>query len=107
MLGLIIQLAVSWLLIWFFEKGNLFVLGFQPTQKRLLNFLLFFLITAAFCASVLLMQMYFAKQVWQLNPDLSVKLIFQGFGGILNRHYLKNLFSEAFFCIFSSGNWVS
>jgi membrane protease YdiL (CAAX protease family) len=78
MLGIIIQLLISWLLIWLFEKGNLSVLGFYPTKKRLLGFALFFIITALCCSSDFFMRMAFAKQQWELNPKLSANLILTG-----------------------------
>jgi hypothetical protein len=52
MIGIIIQLAVSWLIIWLFEKNNLSVLGFRPTKQRLPDFILFFVVTAFFFPQV-------------------------------------------------------
>jgi membrane protease YdiL (CAAX protease family) len=78
MVGIVVQLALSWVLIWFFEKGNLKVLGFFPTKKRLRDFVFFFIITAIFCSSDFFMRMYFADQRWQLNPDLSASLMLKG-----------------------------
>lgn len=78
MLGIIVQLAISWLLAWFFEKKNLSVLGFRPTKDRLLGFLLFFLISAAICSTEFVMKLFFGKQQWHLNPDLSFQLIAEG-----------------------------
>ena len=79
MVGIIIQLAVSWLLLWFLAKKDLSVLGFTPTIKRLRDFGLFFLITAMFCASGFLLKIYFTGQQWQINPSLSAKLLLTGF----------------------------
>ena len=79
MLGIIVQLAISWLLIWLFEKKKLSVLGLWPLPKRILYFFIFFLVTAAICSTDFLMQMYFANQKWQLNPNLSATLILEGF----------------------------
>jgi membrane protease YdiL (CAAX protease family) len=78
MIGIIFQLVISWILIWFFEKGNLGVLGFFPTKKRLMDFILFFFITAACCSSDFIMRMSFAGQQWKLNPNLSIALISEG-----------------------------
>ena len=62
MIGILVQLAISWLIIWFFEKGNLSVLGLFPTRKRLIDFMIFFLLTAICCASDFFLKMYFGKQ---------------------------------------------
>jgi len=78
MIGILVQLLLSWLLIWLFEKGNLSVLGLFPTKRRLLDFAVFFLITAACCASDFIMRMLFAGQQWNLNPALSFRLIMEG-----------------------------
>jgi membrane protease YdiL (CAAX protease family) len=78
MLGIIVQLAISWLIIWFFEKKNLSVLGFRPNKERILAFLLFFFISAAVCSAEFLLKMYLGKQEWRLNPDLSIQLIAEG-----------------------------
>jgi membrane protease YdiL (CAAX protease family) len=78
MIGIIVQLAISWLLVWLFDKGNLKILGFFPTKRRLLDFALFFIITALCCASGFILQMYFGKQQWELNPNLTPKLLLTG-----------------------------
>jgi len=78
MAGIIVQLALSWLLIWLFEKGNLSVLGLMPTRKRLIHFTVFFLVTAALCASGFFLKMLIAQQQWQLNPHFDVHTIING-----------------------------
>ncbi|MEP7238338.1 MAG: CPBP family intramembrane glutamic endopeptidase [Ferruginibacter sp.] len=78
MLGIIVQLLISWLIIWLFEKGSLNLLGFYPTKKRLVGFALFFIVTALCCSSDFFMRMLFAKQQWELNPKLTTNLILTG-----------------------------
>jgi uncharacterized protein len=78
MAGIIVQLAISWLIIWFFEKGNLGFLGLYPSKTRLLDFVLFFVITAICCASGFFLKMHFAKQQWQLNPNITPALVLNG-----------------------------
>jgi uncharacterized protein len=78
MAGLLVQLAISWLLIWLFERRNLSVLGFAPTAERLKGFAVAFLLTAAFCSSAILMKMYFGERQWRVNPDLSWKITLEG-----------------------------
>jgi uncharacterized protein len=72
MVGIIVQLFVSWALVWLVERKNLSVLGLMPTAQRLRDFLFFFLLAAFFCASGFLLRMYIAKQSWNLNPQLSI-----------------------------------
>ena len=78
MLGILIQLLISWLILWLYEKGNLSVFGFYPTKKRLVGFAVFFIITAICCSSDFFMRMLFAKQRWELNPKLNANLVLTG-----------------------------
>jgi membrane protease YdiL (CAAX protease family) len=78
MIGIIIQLAISWLIIWLFEKGNLNIFGLLPTKKRLKDFIVFFLIAAACATSGFLLKMLIAKQSWELNPAINGRVILQG-----------------------------
>ena len=78
MLGIIVQLLVSWLLVWLFEKKGLGVLGFYPTKKRLLDFALLFIITAFCCSSDFIMRMAFAKEQWYVNPKLTAGILCEG-----------------------------
>lgn len=78
MIGIIVQLLVSWLLIYLFEKGNLGFLGLYPTKKRLGGFALFLLITAVCCSADFILRMLLAKQLWELNPKLSAGVVLSG-----------------------------
>ncbi|MBL7703443.1 MAG: CPBP family intramembrane metalloprotease [Ferruginibacter sp.] len=78
MLGIIVQLLISWLIIWLIEKGNLGFLGFYPTRKRLSGFAIFFIVTALCCSSDFFMRMIFAEQQWELNPKLNANTILTG-----------------------------
>jgi membrane protease YdiL (CAAX protease family) len=78
MIGIIIQLAISWLIVWLYEKGNLGCLGLMPTKKRLLDFTLFFFVTAVCAVSGFLLKMLIAKQSWVLNPNLNTGTIIEG-----------------------------
>jgi membrane protease YdiL (CAAX protease family) len=78
MIGIVVQLGISWLIVWLFEKKNLSVLGFYPSKRHLIDFILFFCIAAASCSLGFLMKIYFSGQVWQLNPALSASLILNG-----------------------------
>jgi uncharacterized protein len=75
MVGIIVQLTLSWLTVWLFEKGNLSFLGFYPTKGRICDFALFFFITAICCSTGFFFRMYFAKELWQLNPSLNYNLV--------------------------------
>lgn len=76
MIQLIALLAISWLLIWLFNKGNLSVLGLAPTKERLKYFAIFFIVSALISASAFLLKMYIAKETYQLSASLNTKSFF-------------------------------
>lgn len=78
MIGILVQLVLSWLIIRLVEKKGLGVLGFYPTKRRLADFALFFMITAACSALQYILRMLFAEERWVLNPNLSFMLIMEG-----------------------------
>jgi uncharacterized protein len=77
MIGILVQLALSWVLVWLFQKRDLAVLGFKPTTKRVSGFFLFLFITAACCASGYFLHMAFGAR-WKLNPQSNLMTILQG-----------------------------
>lgn len=78
MIGILVQLILSWLIIHFVEKKDLGVLGFMPTRKRLIGFGIFFFVTALCCASGFFLIMYFGHEHWILNPRLSAGDLLNG-----------------------------
>lgn len=78
MVGILVQLAISWLLLWAVEKKHLSVLGLRPTKQRILDFFFFLLLAAALCCSGILLRMYYAEERWYLNPALSFILFLEG-----------------------------
>lgn len=76
MVELLILLAISWLVIWFFEKGNLSVLGLRLTAKRLKFAGFLFFLTALCCATGFWLRMYFLKEAFGINPAMTNSLFF-------------------------------
>lgn len=67
MAGIIVELVISWLLLWFVYKKHLTVLGFTPTKIRFLN-LLFGFLAAAICCTIYYMSFtVFANNGWTIN----------------------------------------
>jgi uncharacterized protein len=50
MIGLLIELAISWALLWFVQKEHLNALGLSPTKSRIFQ-LVFGIVLAAFCCA--------------------------------------------------------
>lgn len=69
MLGVLVVVALSWLLLWLFSKNNITVLGIIPNRKRLGELSLGFIIMALFCLINLLGQAYFKEINYTRNID--------------------------------------
>jgi membrane protease YdiL (CAAX protease family) len=74
-IGIIVLLAVSWLILWFVEKKNLSVLGLRPTPARLKQFGAGFIVMAIFCAINILLITLFGNYSWTVNDNYT----FSGF----------------------------
>jgi membrane protease YdiL (CAAX protease family) len=77
MIGILVQLALSWVLVWIFQKKDLAVLGFRPTPERISGFFLFLLVTAACCISGYFLHMAFGAR-WKLNPHSTLMTVLNG-----------------------------
>ncbi len=78
MLQILGLLALSWLLVWLFDRNNLCVLGFKPTKERLKLMALLFIVTAICCATTYLMKAYFLKEKYILNFWINANTILHG-----------------------------
>ncbi len=76
MLQIIVLFAISWLIVWLFDKHNLSVLGLTPTKERMKLCFYLFIVTAICCSTAFFFKMYFAKEVYTINPKLTTSLIF-------------------------------
>ncbi|MCJ0743906.1 CPBP family intramembrane glutamic endopeptidase [Pedobacter montanisoli] len=78
MIGIILELLISWLILWFIEKKQLSVLGFKPTKSRLINLGIGFLFAASVCSIYHLMSTAFIDNKWILNPQLNAQMLRSG-----------------------------
>ena len=92
MLGLIVELIVSWLLLWIFFKRGLLVLGIAPTQGRLLNLLFGILIAAVCCTLYFLSFSFFIANKWTLNNEFTGQKLLTGSWWTLNSVLLDGTF---------------
>jgi uncharacterized protein len=75
MIGIIIELIISWLLLWFLDKKHLSVLGCRPTKNRILNFVVGLLLAALCCTIYHIVSVAFTNNNWTLNNQLTVQAI--------------------------------
>ena len=78
MLGILIQIALSWLLIRIVEHESLSVLGYQPIRKRILQLLVGFSLAAIVCGIAQLIESNLTGVSWQVNKAFDFRLFFEG-----------------------------
>jgi len=66
--------AISWLLVWLFDKSSLTVLGLMPTKSRLILVATLFCVTTVCGSTAFLLKIYFAKEQYTINPNLTTTL---------------------------------
>lgn len=79
MIGILVAIAISWLLLYLIEKKNILALGFLPIGKRLKQFLIGFLITGILCVLVQYLESYLKSSPWILNNDITSGIILKSF----------------------------
>jgi membrane protease YdiL (CAAX protease family) len=78
MLGLLVQILLSYAIIYWAQKGNLAVLGLKPTKSRIVILFLFAFIAGCISSITFLLRMLFVKESWIINPSLDWQLVFNG-----------------------------
>jgi hypothetical protein len=74
MLQLIGLAALSWLLVWLFDKSSLTVLGLMPTKERWKLATKLFGVTAVCASTAFFLKIYFLKEQYTINPNLTMNL---------------------------------
>ena len=77
MAGIIVELIISWLLLWFICKKHLAVLGLKPTKNNVKNLGVGLLIAATCCTLYQIMTTAFVKNGWELNKQVTGKTILE------------------------------
>jgi len=72
MIGIIIELGISWLVLWFIEKKDLSVLGLFPTKVRTIQLILGLLLAAACCTIFNMATVAFVNNSWIYNREINV-----------------------------------
>ncbi|MDY2588181.1 CPBP family intramembrane glutamic endopeptidase [Winogradskyella aquimaris] len=79
MIGILVALALSWLLLHLIERKTILALGFLPIHKRLKQFLIGFLITGILCLLVQYLESYLKSSTWILNKSITRGIILKSF----------------------------
>jgi uncharacterized protein len=72
LLGIVVQLMISWILLRVTYRENLNVLGITPSKSRMSQFALGFIFTALLCTVIQLSDSALTNTDWKLNDNLSV-----------------------------------
>ena len=75
-MDIIIQLTISWLLLWVVKRESLSVLGLLPAVKRVEHFSVGFAIAAAICGFNYFLQTIFSGSNWLINKDFTIRDFF-------------------------------
>jgi hypothetical protein len=79
MLGILIAIAISWLLLYLIEKKNILALGQLLITKRLKQFSIVFLITKVLCVLFQYFESYLKLSAWILNKNLTNEIALKSF----------------------------
>ncbi|PHN02024.1 CPBP family intramembrane glutamic endopeptidase [Flavilitoribacter nigricans] len=79
MIGILVAIAISWLLLYFFEKQHILALGLLPVTKRIRQFLTGFLITGLLCIMAQYLEAFLRSGIWVLNENISGATIARSF----------------------------
>jgi uncharacterized protein len=69
MIGILVELGISWLLLWLDDKQNLEALGLLPSLQRAKEFLSGFIYALLFVALVQSGQSWLVQNPYRINPD--------------------------------------
>lgn len=91
MIGILIQLAVSWLLLWLVDKKDLSALGLKPTTDRLLDFAFGLIASATVFTIYCLTTTFLSDNDWTINTDFSIKDILSSTWWTINSVFFEEL----------------
>ncbi len=78
MLGLLVIIVISWVLLHFIERKNIEILGIIPNQKRMLQFLIGFLMIALINLSMIYIETLIMSVSWG-NKPINWRLVYEAF----------------------------
>lgn len=77
MLGILVILAISWLLLYLFQKQHLWALGLRPNARQGKMILLGFVVTASLCVLDQLLEAFLKSAAWQVSETTQAMIILE------------------------------
>ncbi|MGN7867177.1 lysostaphin resistance A-like protein [Chryseobacterium sp. 22458] len=91
MIGIIIELIISWLLLRFIAKKDLSVLGLKPDSTRLIHWSAGLILAAAVCSLYHIMTTAFISNSWILNKQFTLSAALTGLWWVLKSVLFEEL----------------
>ena len=107
MIGIIIELIISWLLLRFTAKKDLSVLGFKPSRIRLTQWSIGLLLAAAICSLYHMMTTAFISNSWILNKQLTWSAAFMSLWWVLKSVLFEELLFRGALLYLAIEKWGS
>ncbi len=79
MIGILVAIAISWLLLYLIEKKNILALGFLPVGKKLKQLLIGFLITGTLCVLDQYLEAFLKSSTWVMSENITGGIILKSF----------------------------
>ena len=91
MIGVLVQLAISWILLWFVEKEHLNVLGVIPTKKRISQLSVGIAIAVVCCVGYFILAFEIESKAFKVNPHFTLISLLKGIYWVLNSVLFEEL----------------
>lgn len=79
MIGILVAIAISWLLLYLVEKKNILALGLLPLAKRTKQFFIGFAITGLLCVLTQYLEAFLKSSSWVLNENIVFGTVIDSF----------------------------
>jgi len=114
MIGILIQILISALLLWWLEKQSLSVLGWQPSLQRMIQLLIGMLLAMILAGTFHLISARLNGTQWEKNPSFQLRELLNGLWWMIKSVlYEELIFRGALFYIaikrlgITKGLWLS
>jgi membrane protease YdiL (CAAX protease family) len=98
MIGILVQLGISWVLLHFIQKTNLKVLGFKPINFRIVQLLSGVLFGGLLCLIHSLSKDYLTGMQWRWNDDYTIMMFIGGLWWCLKSVLFEELIFRGALC---------
>jgi uncharacterized protein len=72
MLGVVVEVLLSWLLLWLIYREHITILGILPTVGRMVDSLAGLCLSVVFCTTYHLLSAALANDTWIINEDIRI-----------------------------------